>query len=205
MKKLIILLGLHFVFSSLHAQSSEKNDFLYLTGELAFGNYTEMNFNLNGIINEKYSLQLGFSAHMRRARSQPDDYSSGLISDIFTLGLSEFHFDYMRNFQILFGKIFPMDDKGQIRLNLAGGVGYTVIKEPTNWQRVDYDDGFGPNYTFDTDKHSTVSLIINPRFEFPLTPVIGITLYPMLQINTDRTFFGIGAGLMLGYLRQKTV
>lgn len=204
MKKIIILVGLHFVLLNINAQSSEKNVFVYLTEEFAYGNYMEMNLNLNGIINEKYSLQIGYSGHMRRAKSEPDDYSSGVIAGVFSFGLSELHFDYMRNFQILFGKIFPLDTKGKIRLNLAGGIGYTVITEPTNWQPVDDSDGFGPNYTFDTEKHSTVSLIINPRFEFPVTRVIGVTLYPMLQINKDRTFIGFGAGLMLGYLRKKT-
>lgn len=202
MRKVIILVGLHLILLNINAQSSEKNDFIYLTGEFAFGNYTEININLNGIINEKYSLQLGYSGHIRKAKSQPDDYSSGLAGALL-LFLTEFHFDYMENFQVMFGRIIPLDKKGQVRLNLAGGLCYTVIREPVNWQPVDDYGGFGANYTYDNDRHSTVSLIINPKFEFPLTPVVGITLHPMLQINPDHAFIGFGAGLMLGYLRQK--
>jgi len=203
MKRALLFLGLHLVVLNINAQSPEKEEFFYITGEIAFGNYTESNLNVNIILNEKYSLQFGYSGHVRKAKSEPYDFSSGVMG-IFSLGLSGLHLDHMKNYQVLFGRVFPLDESGQIRLNLAGGVGYTVITEPTNWRRVTGNSWLGDNYKYDVEKHSTVSLIINPRFEFPLAAAIGITLYPMLQINKDRTFIGFGAGIMLGRLRKKT-
>lgn len=201
MKKVIIAVVLHFVSININAQFSEKNA-LYSTGEIAFGNYLGMNLNLNYIINEKYSFQIGYSGNIREAKSQPPDFNSGLVG-IFTLGFAQFHFDHMDNYQILVGKIYHLDERGHIRFNLAGGMGYTVITEPTNWEPV---AGFtlGNNYTYDTDRHSTVSLIINPKIEFPFTRIVGLTISPMLQINKDRTFIGIGFGTMIGLLRKKT-
>lgn len=196
---MIIIFILLLVITKLNAQFSEKNA-VYSTGELNFGNYVGVNLNLNYVFNEKYSFQIGYSGYTRESKSQPEDYTSGLVG-IFTLGLSEFHFDNMENYQFLAGKIYSLNESGTIRLNMSGGIGYTIISEPTNWRRI---SGFtlGENYTYDMDKHKTVSLIINPKVEFPFTRFFGLTISPMLQINKDRTFIGIGIGLMIGLLRK---
>jgi hypothetical protein len=46
-----------------------------------------------------------------------------------------------------------------------------------------------------------MSLIINPKIEFPLTNFIGLSVSPMIQLNKDRTYYGIGFGTMLGKLK----
>ena len=60
MKKTIAIFILLLVFTKLNAQFAESNA-IYATGELALGNYLEANLNLNYVINEKYSLQIGYS------------------------------------------------------------------------------------------------------------------------------------------------
>ncbi|WP_242082872.1 hypothetical protein [Aestuariivivens sediminis] len=59
------------------------------------------------------------------------------------------------------------------------------------------------NYTWDYKKHNAVSLIINPKIEFAFTRFYGLTISPMLQINKDRTYFGVGIGQMIGLLRKR--
>ena len=59
------------------------------------------------------------------------------------------------------------------------------------------------NYTWNYKKYNTLSLIINPKIEFPFTRFYGLTISPMLQINKDRTYFGIGIGHMIGLLRKR--
>lgn len=202
MKKLIIMLISYFVLINANAQFFEKNA-LYASGEIAIGNYLEMNLNMNLVIDGKYSFQIGGSGHIREAKSQPADYNSGVLLVIFTLGFAQYlHYDQMDNYQILFGRICNANESGNIRMNLAGGIGYTIITEPTNWKPV---SGFplGPNYTYDIEKHYTISLIFNPKVEFPLSRIIGLTVSPMLQINKDRVFVGIGVGTMIGLLRKK--
>ena len=193
---------MHFISININAQSS-RNHALYPSFEIAIGNYYGINTNLNYIFNEKYSFQIGHSKYIREAKSKPDDYSSGLVA-IFTLGLSEFHFDHMETFYLLAGKIYRLNKRSLIRLNLTGGLGYTTITEPINWKRV---SGFtiGENYTYDTETYSNISFIINPKFEFPFTRFFGATISPMLQINKDRAFIGIGFGTMIGLLKNKTI
>lgn len=197
MKKTISIFILLFVVTNLNAQFSEKNA-IYPAAEFYFGNYLGVNLNLNYVFNEKYSCQVGYSEFYRESRSKPEDLTSllGLISDI---GDN----DYMQNYLFLVGKIFSLNEYGTTRLNTSLGIGYTNIRERTNWEFV--DNPLGDFYTSDIDKYNTVSLIINPKFEFLFTRHIGLTLSPMLQINKDRTFIGIGFGVMTGILRGKNI
>lgn len=124
MKKVMIILALHCILANVNAQFSEKNA-IYLSDQVALGNYLDVNINLNYVFDEKYSFQAGYSLYVRRARSQPEDYNSG-VAKIFTFGISEYILDEMDNFQILVGKIYKLDESGKIRLNLAGGISYIV-------------------------------------------------------------------------------
>lgn len=108
----------------------------------------------------------------------------------------------MGNYHALAGKIFTLNQNETIRLNAMAGIGYTVLSEFTNWKPA--NDRWGENYTYDRIEHDVISLIINPKFEFPFTPNVGLTASPMLQINKDRTYIGIGIGAMLGILRRKS-
>lgn len=192
---LFFILSIQFVF----AQFDTKNA-IYTTGELSLGNYVGMDINLNYVYQEKYSLKIGYSGNLRTARSQPDDYSSGAVGAIF-LGFLK-PYDQFENYQIGLGRIFKINQKGSIRLNLSIGFGYTVIREPARWQRMN-NVGWLENYTWEYDKTQTWSLIINPKIEFPFTRIYGFTLSPMIQISPYRTYFGIGLGHMIGLLRNK--
>ena len=201
MKRIIPIFILLLFFLKLNAQFSEKNA-IYLTGGLNGGNFWGMNLNLNYILNNNYSFQAGISGLFREPKSKPDDFTSGLTG-LFTLGLSNWlYYDEMDNYQILVGKIYKSNNSGTTRFNIAGGIGYTNLTEATNWKRVT-DYTIGENYTYDIVKHGTISLIINPKVEFPFTRYFGIILSPMLQINKDRTYIGLGIGAMLGLLREK--
>lgn len=198
MKKSICFLLLLPFIMQMNAQTAKNNAF-YLSGELNAGNFIGINLNLNLNFNEKYSLQAGYSACTREAASIPDDFSSGILV-LFTFGLSELILESMENYQVLFGKIYSLNDLGSIRLNLAGGIAYTVINEPSNWSHITSPNG-GPNYTYDMKEYGTLSLIINPKFEFPFAKYIGITISPFLQTNFDKAFIGLGLGLMAGRLK----
>lgn len=199
MKQLLLLLSFSISISNATAQF-DVNNAIYATGELNLGNYIGFDMNLNYVYQEKYSFKLGYTGNLRKPKSQPDDYSSGL-SGIFLFGLDN-PYDQLENFQIGVGRIYKLNEKGTIRLNTSFGIGYTVIREPENWERI--NSGFlEENYSWNYRKYNTVSFILNPKIEFPFSRFYGLTLSPMLQINKDRTYFGIGIGQMLGLLRER--
>jgi hypothetical protein len=203
MKKIIFFLILQVILINVYAQFSEKNA-LYVSGEFARGSYAGINLGINYVYNQNYSLRVGRTRLVREAHSKPADFFPGAIS-VFSLGLGRHSFDRLDTYHILVGKIVKLHKSGLIRLNMAGGIGYTKITEPTNWKPA-IELPFllyilGANYTFDVHESSTASFIVHPTIEFPLTRYIGLTLNPMWHINSDRPFKGVGVGIMTGLLR----
>lgn len=200
MKRIIITFLFICSISSIDAQFSENNA-IYFSQELNFGNYIGLNADLNYVYKEKYSFKIGYNGNIRKPKSQPNDYSSGLAKAII-FGL-ENPYDQMENYQIAFGKIDWLNKSGTIRINFLVGVGYTVIREPENWQKIESKSLIAENYTWNYKRNNTASLIINPKIEFPFTWVYGLTVSPMLQVNKYRIYYGIGIGSMLGLLKKR--
>jgi hypothetical protein len=185
--------------TTVNAQFKE-NSTLYTSGELNFGNYIGIDLNLNYVYKEKYSFKIGYTGNIRKPKSQPDDYSSGLIG-ILLFGAAN-PYDQLENYQIGVGKIYKLNPSGTIRVNISLGLGYTIINEPENWIKI--TNGFlAENYTWNYNKYQTFSLLLNPKIEFPLSRFYGLTLSPLLQINKDRTYIGMGIGHMIGLLRNR--
>jgi hypothetical protein len=195
-KKLLLLI---FSYYCTTAQVG-KNKFIYYSGELNIGNFIGIDLNLNYIFREKYSLKVGYSGNIKKPSTQPDDYQSGTF-DLYTLGLSG-PYDQMNNYQFAFGKVYKMNDRGTIRANVSIGLGYTIITEPSKWTRKEIYF-FGENYGYECVTHNTVSLIINPKIEFPISRVFGLTVSPMAQFNKDKCYIGIGIGNIAGILKPK--
>ena len=203
MKRILLLLSLAISSLSMNAQFSE-NHAIYGTMGLDFGNYFGANFGLNYTYQEKYSFRIEGTIRARSSASEPDDFSPGL-GRAFSFGLAN-PYDNIKTTQLMVGRIYKLNPKGTIRLNLSVGVGLATISEPENWQRVETGNGlifFSDNYTWDTYKYNTINFIISPKIEFPFTRHYGLTISPMLQINKGRTYVGIGFEHMFGLLRKR--
>jgi hypothetical protein len=200
MKRKIFLLVMSFIsFNIANAQFAENNA-IYATGELNFGNYFGADLNFNYVLKEKYSFKLGYSANIRKPKSQPEDFTSG-VTGILSFGLNS-PVDQFENYGASIGRIYKINQSGTIRANLSLGVGYTIYTEPENWKKINNSAvSVTKNYSYDKVEREAVSLIVNPKIEFPVTRYFGFTISPMLQINKDRTYFGIGLGSMIGLLR----
>ncbi len=201
MKRKILVVIIIVLNVQLTTAQENKTHTYYLSSELNLGNYYGVDFNLNYVFKNKYSLKLGFSGNIRKPKSEPEDYSGGL-NGIFHLGI-ENPYDHLLNYRVDFGRIHNLNQKGTIRANFSIGIGYTIIKEPENWQFIENDASINlaENYTYSYNSYNTLSLVINPKIEFPLTRFFGLSVSPMVQLNKDRTYFGIGLGTMLGKLK----
>ncbi len=188
------------VSTTIYAQF-DANNALYLTGEVNLGNYIGVDLNINYVYKDTYTFKIGYTDNIRDAKSKPKDFNSGLIG-VLLFGVGDPD-DQFENFQLCVGKLYKLNPRGTIRANMSIGLGYTIIETPENWQRIDNGAGFVGNYLWDYRKHNTISLIINPKIEFPFTRYFGLTLSPMVQINKDTSYFGIGIGTMIGLLRSR--
>lgn len=188
--------------TGMHAAEAQfaEHHAIYGTSELNLGNYSGLDFGLNYVFEESYSFKIGYSANFRQPKTQPRDYSSGLVG-VWLYGTSN-PYDQIKNFQITVGKIVQLNESGTIRVNLSMGLGSTTIKEPENWEKIQ-SNYITENYNWEYGKYNTISLIINPKIEFPFSRFYGLTVSPMVQISKERTYFGLGLGQMIGLLRKK--
>ena len=176
-----------------------KNNKLYASSELSIGNYLGVDVNLNMITKKNYIFKVGFNGNFRSSRSTPSDYV-----DIVDPTLFAGPRDYFNSFQIGFGKLYNigkienLDENGIVRANISFGLGITTLKERVNWR---LNNNSFLYYISDGKRYSTISLIINPKIEFPFKKFFGLTISPMIQINKYRTYFGIGIGQMIGLVR----
>ena len=199
MKKTLILLLIIFASVNIANAQFAKNNALYATGELNMGNYYGTDLNLNYVLNEKYSFKLGYTGNLKKPKTLPEDFSTG-VTGILVWGLNH-PMDNFENYGASVGRIYKLNQSGTIRVNLSLGVGYSVITEPENWEKINNNFvHLQKNYSYDNVEHKAVSLIVNPKIEFPITRFFGFTISPMLQINKERTYFGIGIGTMIGLM-----
>ena len=197
--KIILFIMSLIPFNVAKAQVAKSNT-IYATGELNLGNYVGADLNLNYVLNEKYSFKLGYTGNFRKPKSQPNDFSSG-VTGLLIFRLNS-PVDKIETIGASVGRIYKLNQRGTIRLNFSLGVGYTLITEPENWTKINNNVvSLTKNYAYDNVEHKAVSLLINPKIEFPITRYFGFTISPLLQINKDRTYVGIGFGSMIGFLR----
>ena len=200
MKRKIFLLAMSFISINFANAQFAENNAVYATGELNLGNYFGVDLNLNYVLNEKYSFKLGYTGNLRKPKTLPEDFTTG-VTGILVWGLNH-PMDQFENFGASIGRIYKLNQSGNIRVNFSMGVGYTILTEAENWEKIN-DNLVSPtkNYSYNYVEHKAVSLIVNPKIEFPMTRFFGFTVSPLLQINKGRTYYGIGFGSMIGLLK----
>ena len=178
-----------------------QNHAIYLSNELNVGNYLGTDMGINYVYKEKYSFKFSYTGSIRKSYKIPDDYFSGLVR----LSLLFFNgpYDEINTYKIEAGKIYKFNKKGTIRLNLALGIGYSTIREPENWKKVNPSGLVDENYTYEYQSFNNISFTLSPKIEFPVSRIYGFTVSPMLQVSGKRTYYGFGFGSMLGLLRKK--
>lgn len=178
MKKFFILAFTIISISFANAQFIENNA-IYITEEINLGNYFGGDLNLNYVWKDTYAFRLGYTGNLRRAKSLPEDFTTG-AAGIMVFGLNN-PVDKFENIGVSVGRILKLNPSGTIRANLSIGAGYTFYTEPTNWRKTNNSAvSIAENYSYDYVRHEAVSLIINPKIEFPITKYFGFTVSPLL-------------------------
>lgn len=175
---------------NLSAQDGKNHSYLNISLEI--GNHLGFDLNYNYVYQDKYSFAIGYLGQISEPENEPSDYNP--FFDLFSTSNS------MGNLYLLGGKIFNFNKKGSSRLNFLVGIGRTRGTKIENWKRGEKNRR-GYDYTYDRNKVGKVSLIINPRFEFPFFKAFGLQVSPKAVLNKELSYYGLGLGILLGRLR----
>jgi hypothetical protein len=203
MKALILLITFFLTFTSAYAQwsnrflqtSSDKH-FLFASGDVIAGNYNGGDVGINYIYKNKYSVKLGFFLSEKLVTSIPNNFlkSGETLSSVGLTAPTE----NLENFHFLVGRVFSFGAKDRLRLTIQGGPGISTVREPVFQENGNKSNLSSAEYAIDYQKVSHASFTINPKVEFPLACVFGISVGPMLILNQERTFLGASIGFMYG-------
>ena len=207
MKRIVLLIIGVLMLTSVYAQWSNEflihkaeKHFLYGTGNVMLGNYNGGDVGINYIYNSKYSVNFGFSVSSKSASNQLTESLKSAKTNSIDLKVPDEH---LENFHLMIGRVFDLSPKNNIRVVIQGGPGVSAIREPV-FTTINNNETVFSNYQIGFRKRQQVSLILNPKIEFPITSVLGFSIGPMLIVNDERTFFGVSIGVLYGIISRES-
>lgn len=186
----------HTQWSSNYLKNRTNDHYLFGSGDIIAGNYKGGDIGINYIYNNKFSIKLGFSISEKLVTTLPQDLlKSGQTLSSIGLKAPNENFE---NIHLLFGRVFSLDKKNKLRLTMQGGPGISAIREPEFSNNENNINPSHSDYSISYQRTSHLSVIVNPKIEFPFASVLGLSVGPMVIVNEERTFWGTSIGLMYG-------
>jgi len=176
--------------------SSRNKHLLYTNGDLMVGNSSGGNLGMSFVYNAKYSLEVGYSATSNQFNTPLTGLKSASKSnsaDVIPPG------QLMENFNLMIGRHFNMNSEGTIRFVLQGGPGMSVMME---WVELQAGNGLNSIVKSKLVKENDFSLMINSKFEFPITSLLGFSAGPSLIVNREKSFLSFSVGFMYGIISK---
>lgn len=151
--------------------------------------YIGFSRSLNFHINNKYALRATGTLYFRDAVNLPNDFNTDAffrinLESILSVGVSA-------------GRVFLFNSEGKSRFTLWLGLAYTNYETLTDFRKID------EVYDYDLQNNREIGVVFRPTFEFPLLHYFGVSIYPLIRIQKQNTYFGLGAGYMIGKLRNR--
>jgi len=174
---------------------------LYWQTGINTGNYNVgFSSDLNYIYKSRYSLQVGYSGFFKHPDSEPNDYSTGLVT-LFSFGLERVY-DQVHNWNLLVGHLIPLNHSETLRLHVRAGGAYSRRLIPINWAPVQ-GAGITENYGYDYLVKTGPALVFNVELQWAYLQFLGHSLDAVLMMRDNDVFVGIGISGSLGLLRPR--
>jgi hypothetical protein len=202
MKRIIFLLVCILFIHIASAQWSNKwlshtnhKHLLYTHGDVMVGTNSGGNLGMSFVYNRKYSVELGFSASSNKVLPAfPGMLKSASISESADIIASPE--EMLENYHMMVGRHFYLNSKGTFRLVVQGGPGVSVVNTKSAVTK-------STGYTvIPTVRTSDFSVMMNSKFEFPISKLIGFSAGPTLLVNHERKYFTMGVGFIYGIISK---
>ena len=203
MKRYILLSVCVLLISTVSAQwssewliSSKNKHLLYANGDLMVGSSSGGNLGMSFVYDCKYSIGVGFSAISNQFNMPVLGLkSAGKLNTTDKIPPGQM----MENFNFMEGRHFNMNTNETIRFVLQGGPGMSVMMDLRNIPSGNNSNSFMSTKMIKT---KDFSLMVNSKFEFLITDLIGFSAGPTLIMNHDKRFLTFSAGVMYGIISK---
>lgn len=202
MKRIIVFFICILIINVARAQWSNKwlsnsdhKHLLYTHGDVMVGNNSGGNLGMSFVFNSKYSVEIGYSASSNKVLPTfPDVLKSANKSESADIIASPN--EMLENYHMMMGRHFNLNSKGTFRLVVQAGPGMSVINTKAPVTK-------STGYTIiPTVRTNDFSVMMNSKFEFPISKLIGFSAGPTLLMNHDRKYFSMGVGFIYGIISR---
>lgn len=172
---------------------SRQKHFLYTSGDYIVGETNAGNLGLNYVYNNKYLLNIGYSASAKAESSLPEELtkSGKILSPAYHTDPFQNH----ENIHIMIGRILNLNRNKTVRIIIQGGPGISTSRKPKY-------SVIGNKYHYKMKATQSPCLTINPKLEMPFCSTLGFSLGPLLIVSSEQKYIGAGLGIMYGVLRN---
>ncbi len=173
---------------------SKQKHFLYTSGDVMVGETNGGKLGLNYVYNNKYLLNIGYSATNKTSAALPADYTKSGTEQSEAL-IGDGAFQNIENFHLMVGRFFNLNQKNTVRILLQGGPGVLTSRKPEFI-------GSGGQSDYSIKASQFPSLTLNPKLEFPFLYALGVSVGPMIIVSSEQNYYGAGIGFMYGIIRK---
>lgn len=194
MKSLALFILLLSSTTALKSQFSDQYA-LYVSSDWRLGYLGGQGFAVNFIRHKAFSAQIGWSKRKRKSPHTPSGYQSSILHP--GGGPTE----RGKGMTLLLGHAFELAERRNLRLNILGGISMYEFTEASQFEAAPLLSF--PNYTYSYRDARETSWLVQANLEFPITEVIGYTMYGRLSFGEFLPSKEVGVGIMFGLLRSK--
>ncbi|HPF50732.1 MAG TPA: hypothetical protein PK335_04110 [Draconibacterium sp.] len=199
MKAILFLVAVSLISISSQAQwsyrfLSHEKHFFYSSGDYIVGNQNGGKISVNYVYNNKYTVNIGYSATTKNEAQLPNEIlksATELIPANSTVAFSN-----SENIHLMLGRVFNLNKEGTFRFILQGGPGMITSRDPIYTVKSNV-------YEYDMEATKKMCMVLNPKFEIPLFSALGVSAGPMLVMNNSTRYIGAGIGIMYGIVGKE--
>lgn len=173
---------------------SQERHFLYSSGDYIVGNQNGGKLSINYVYNNKYTVNVGFSATTKNEAQLPNEILKSATELIPANPTAAF--TNSENIHLMIGRVFNLNKAGTFRFIMQGGPGILTSRNPVYTVKSNV-------YEYDMEASKKMCLVLNPKIELPLFSAIGVSAGPMLVMNSSTRYIGAGIGIMYGIIGKK--
>ena len=173
---------------------SQEKHFLYSSGDFIAGSQNSGKVSLNYVYNNKYTVNVGFSATSKNEAQLPNEILKSATELIPANPAAAF--TNSENIHIMLGRVFNLNKDKTFRFILQGGPGVITSRDPVYSVKSN-------TYEYDMETSKKMCMVINPKIEVPVCCAIGVSCGPMVVLNKDTRYIGAGIGIMYGIIGKE--
>jgi hypothetical protein len=176
--------------------NSNNKHLLYANSDLMVGNSSGGKLAMSFVYDCKYSVEFGYLSVSNQFNTPLNGLKSAEESNALD---QKPHKHITENYNLMLGRHINLNATGSIRFVLQGGPGMAMAMEWADMKPEGNAPGFVKSRLV---KSNDFSIMVNSKFEFPITDLLGFSAGPTLVMSEGNQYITFNIGIMYGVISK---